>query len=51
MARTAIRDVVSVEEVILRLTADRNPEYLAFVEERRRWCGELFDYLAPPATS
>ena len=51
LAHTAIRDVLSVEDAISKLLADRNPEYLAFVEERRRWCGELFDFLASPATS
>jgi len=49
LARTAIRDVLSVEEAISRLAVNRNPEYLAFVEERRRWCDELFDFLASPA--
>jgi hypothetical protein len=51
MARTAIRDVLDVEEAISKLIATRNPEYIAFVEERRRWCGELFDYLAPAEPS
>jgi hypothetical protein len=51
LSHTSVTDDLSVEEEISKLTTTRNAEYLAFVEEQRRWCGGLFDYLAPPATS
>jgi hypothetical protein len=47
MAGTGISDVLSLEEVIASLIATRNAEYQAFVEDRKRWCSELFGFLAP----
>jgi len=51
LGHTAIEDVLSVEEASNELITTRNPEYLALVEERHRWCGELFRYLATPTCS
>jgi hypothetical protein len=45
---TGISEVISVEEVISSLIRTQNAEYTAFVDRRRRWCTELFDFLSPP---
>ncbi len=47
LASTGIFEVLSMEEVISTLIRTRNTEYASFVDRRRRWCKELFDFLSP----
>lgn len=40
-------DVISVSDVISKLRETKNAEFQEYIQKRRQWCCELFDFLSP----
>lgn len=45
VAETGLDAILALSDVIADLQAWRPDAYVAFIEQRRRWAGELFDFL------